>query len=192
MTPTKNWRRCAIRPRAKGPRCPASSPALPTLPLSTLEGGPARPYVREMDQRWDALGLACCGDRWRRHVSRAEGVQSCGARTGFLRQLQLGWPCLIADVLVSPWRVAPLDVRSGIAVPCPRAVGARTDNLVLVGTKRRTASQEGIWNGGMLRCELRTWCSALRVWGAEVAGSPTLLCTSSCGGRGWRGRGFDA
>ena len=85
-----------------------------------------------------------------------------------------------------------LDVRSGIAVPCPRAVGARTDNLVLVGTKRRTASQEGIWNGGMLRCELRTWCSALRVWGAEVAGSPTLLCTSSCGGRGWRGRGFDA
>ena len=32
----------------------------------------------------------------------------------------------------------------------------------------------------------------VRVWGAEVAGSPTLLCTSSCGGRGWRGRGFDA
>ena len=75
-------------------------------------------------------------------------------RASLLRQFQLGWPFLIAVVWMLPWRVAPPSVRSGSALPCSRAVGARTDNLELVGTEKtcRTAG----WN-------MEGWDAALRV-----------------------------
>ena len=108
--------------------------------------------------RWNSAGMR---SEW--HVVEILGgdtfraPKECRAaahRASLLRQFQLGWPFLIAVVWMLPWRVAPPVVRSGSALPCSRAVGARTDNLELVGTEKtcRTAG----WN-------MEGWDAALRV-----------------------------